>query len=161
MPFVFQQLHVLADLPIQNLGIVLGRPKVSVAEHLGNGLNRDTVAQGDGGCKGVPGNVKSQVLGNAADVCNFLEITIHFLVAEHRQHQVAGHGLGMVGIPLHDLQSGWKDRDMKGAVCFLSFGVDPLLPIDAGDNLRPAELSDVCIGQSGIAAKEENIPDLG
>lgn len=53
---------------------------IGVAEHFGDRLNGHSILQGDGGGKGMPGNVEGHVLVDVADGRNLLEIVVTLLV---------------------------------------------------------------------------------
>lgn len=64
----FQSIHILAYFTVQHLGIDLGGFQVPVAQHLTDRLDRNAIRERYGSGKSMPGQVKGQVLRDAADV---------------------------------------------------------------------------------------------
>jgi hypothetical protein len=64
---------------------MLGGFQIPVTEHFANGFQRDAVAQGNGCSESVPGNMESQVFGNSAAICNFLQVGVHLLITQNWQ----------------------------------------------------------------------------
>jgi len=60
----FQNLHVLADFRVKDLGVVLSGLDVGMSKHLAYGFNGNAILQGDGRGEGVPGDVKTDFLLN-------------------------------------------------------------------------------------------------
>ena len=85
---LFQRLHVLADLSIEDLGVVLGSLQIPMPQHFGDRFDGDAVTQGDGRGERMPGNMKGQALVDPAAVGNLLQVGIHLLVAQDRQNLV-------------------------------------------------------------------------
>jgi hypothetical protein len=83
--FRLQRFHILTNLHVQNLSInhrLLQRP---MPKHLRNRLNRHLITQRHSSSERMPGNVKSQRLGNPAQVSNLLQISIHLLIVSGKQ----------------------------------------------------------------------------
>lgn len=52
-----------------------------MTQHLAHRLNRNTICQRHSCREGVPGAVKGQLFGDAAEVGKFLKVAVHPLVA--------------------------------------------------------------------------------
>lgn len=77
-----QGVHLAQDGLVEHLGVVARHLRVGVSEHLGDALDRDAVGQRVGGEK-VPCAMGRQLLADAADVGQLLQVGVHLLVARH------------------------------------------------------------------------------
>ena len=80
--------HVAVDLTVGNAGIDLCGLDIGVSEHLGDGLNRHSVVEGNGGCKGMPGHMEGYVLVDIAEGRDLFEVIVAFLVGVNGKYQV-------------------------------------------------------------------------
>ena len=85
LTILLQDIHIIADLGVGDSGIELGGLDIGMAEHLRYRSDRHAVFEGNGGGKGVAGQVEGDILVDPADGGQFLEVFIALLVGEHRQ----------------------------------------------------------------------------
>ena len=77
--------HRLFQAAVHDPSIMLRHTCGGMAEHDGHVLQGYIVGERDGGPESVPGNVRGQVFLYAAEIGDFLEVAVHFLVAHDRQ----------------------------------------------------------------------------
>ena len=134
--------------------------RVGVSEHLGDALDRDAVGQRVGG-EEVAGTMGRQLLADAADVGQLLQVGVHLLVARYGQQHVVppAFGIGAVALqnPLGDLQQ----RDVAHVAGLLTRLADPAVALHVGDDVLGCELLDVREGQPREAAEDEEVAGLG
>ena len=89
LKILLQDIHVVAELGAGDSGIELGGLDIGMAEHLRYRSDRHAVFEGNGGGKGVAGQVEGDILVDPADSGHLLEVFIALLVGEHRQELAA------------------------------------------------------------------------
>ena len=77
--------HRLFQAAVHDPSIMLRHTCGGMAEHDGHVLQGYIIGERDGGSESVPGNVRGQVFLYAAEIGDFLEVAVHFLVAHDRQ----------------------------------------------------------------------------
>ena len=77
--------HRLFQAAVHDPSIMLRHTCGGMAEHDGNILKRHIVGKRDRSPESVTGNMRGQILLNAAEIGYFLEVAVHFLVAHDRQ----------------------------------------------------------------------------
>ncbi len=78
-------IHVVADFLVGDTGVDLCCLDICVAEHLAHRFDGYTLAECHSGCEGVARQMEREVLLDAADVGNLLQITVEFLIGDDRQ----------------------------------------------------------------------------
>ena len=85
-----ENLHVLADLRVKDLGVVLSCLDVGMSKHLANSFNGDAILKGDGRGEGVPGDVKADFLLNVSELGQDFQIIIDFLIRVYFEYRFIG-----------------------------------------------------------------------
>lgn len=78
--------------------------QIGMPQHFGDGFDRYAVSKRNSGRESMPGSMKGKKLGNIADIGNFFQVSIHFLITENGQHLVLMNALRMVGITANNGQ---------------------------------------------------------
>ena len=78
--------HRLFQAAVHDPRIMLRHACGGMSEHDGHVLQGYIVGERDGRPESVPGHVRGQVFLYAAEIGDFLEVAVHFLVAHDRQH---------------------------------------------------------------------------
>ena len=147
--------HVAVDLAVGDAGIDLCGLDIGVSEHFGDGLNRHSVVEGNGGCKGMPGHMEGYVLVDIAEGCDLFEVIVAFLVGVNGEYQVTfPERLVLLDEPEWDFQQG----NMHWNFGLGALGDDPKPAIRFPDEVVRGEGLDIDVGESGVAAEEEDVP---
>lgn len=77
--------HRLFQAAVHDPRIMLRHACGGMSEHDGHVLQGYIVGERDGGSESVPGHMRGQVFLYAAEIGDFLEVAVHFLVAHDRQ----------------------------------------------------------------------------
>lgn len=95
-------------------------------------------------------------LVDVADGDNLLDVVIHLLIGEHREHMAV---LALPFVLLDEHQRDVQQGDIHIGLGFLAVGDDPLLAVLLLHNLLVGELLHVDIGKACVAAEDEHVPD--
>lgn len=149
--------HILAHFPIDDLRVELGRPDAFVSEHLGDGFHRDAVTQRHGRREGVAGDVDGKVFSDTAAASDVLQIPVHLLVALDSEDDAGRLDPGVLSISKEQVdrrrQQGYPGQGLR----LLAVNVEPWSLIDAGHDVAVSQFLDVDIGETSVAAKQENV----
>ena len=148
--------HVPGNLLVGDPRVYLGGLDVGMPQHLGYGFDGHSVLQGNCGSKSVPGTVPSDVLVDIADGDDLLDVVVHLLVGEHREHVSV---LAPAIVLLDEHQGNIQQRHVHIRLCFLAVGDNPLLAVLLLHDLLVGELLHVDVGEACVAAEDEHVPD--
>lgn len=129
-----------------------------MAEHLRNRLDGYTIGQRH--CRGerVAGHVECQILVDAAEVGNLLQVGVHLLIRRYGEEQTAlapDRTLVLFNKPQRRIQQSHMYRNIR----FLPFGVYPHVAVGPALKHVGGEILQVDVGQSGVATEEEQVAD--
>ena len=102
-----------------------------------------------------------QLLADAADVGQLLQVGVHLLVARHGQQHVVRHALGIRAVALQNPRGDLQQRDVAHVAGLLARLADPAVALHVGDDVLGCELLDVREGQPREAAEDEEVARLG
>lgn len=88
-----------------------------------------------------------QLLADAADVGQLLQVGVHLLVARHGQQHVVRHALGIRAVALQNPRGDLQQRDVAHVAGLLARLADPAVALHVGDDVLGCELLDVREGQ--------------
>lgn len=102
----------------------------------------------------MPKAVEGDVFIDIADGDDFLDVVVHLLVANHREHKVI---LALTGIFLHYHQRNIEQRYGDRSLCLLPLLDYPQPPVCLLDYLLECKLLDVDVCQPGIAGEDKEV----
>lgn len=136
-----------------------------MAEHDGNILKRHIVGKRDRSPESVTGNMRGQILLNAAEIGYFLEVAVHLLVAHDGQTASFFNAGRMFLVFLQYGQGNGQQRDVADGRRFsAALQLDPSLPYPPVPEIVLYQILIVQAGyigerQAGEAGKDKDIPD--
>lgn len=98
--------------------------------------------------KRMPGGVHGQMFVYFADVGNFFQVAIHYLIAWYREKYAFFGCLFITTVLFDNLHRNIKQGDITHLLCFLARLAYPLIPGIVGDYVVFCELGDICEGKS-------------
>ena len=121
--------HRLFQAAVHDPRIMLRHACGGMSEHDGHVLQGYIVGERDGRPESVPGNVRGQIFLYAAEIGDFLEVAVHFLVAHDRQAASFLYADRMFPVFLQYGQWNGQQRDVADGRRFSAvFQLDPSLP---------------------------------
>ena len=121
--------HRLFQAAVHDPRIMLRHACGGMSEHDGHVLQGYIVGERDGGPESVPGNVRGQIFLYAAEIGDFLEVAVHFLVAHDRQAASFLYADRMFPVFLQYGQWNGQQRDVADGRRFSAvFQLDPSFP---------------------------------
>ena len=121
--------HRLFQAAVHDPRIMLRHACGGMSEHDGHVLQGYIVGERDGGPESVPGHMRGQIFLYAAEIGDFLEVAVHFLVAHDRQAASFLYADRMFPVFLQYGQWNGQQRDVADGRRFSAvFQLDPSLP---------------------------------
>ena len=121
--------HRLFQAAVHDPRIMLRHACGGMSEHDGHVLQGYIVGERDGGPESVPGHMRGQIFLYAAEIGDFLEVAVHFLVAHDRQAASFLYADRMFPVFLQYGQWNGQQRDVADGRRFSAvFQLDPSFP---------------------------------
>ena len=149
--------HVLSDFIGGYPCIDLGGLDIGMTEHLRYRLDRYPFTKCHGGGEGVAGEVERQVLFDATDVGNFLQITVELLIGDYR-HELAVVVATLIFV--EDFQCRRKQRYHYFSVGLLAVGDYPKTTVEHLLDIIDAQVGEVDVCKPGEAGEDEDVTYL-
>ena len=157
--------HRLFQAAVHDPSIMLRHTCGGMAEHDGHVLQGYIVGERDGGPESVPGHMRGQIFLYAAEIGDFLEVAVHFLVAHDRQAASFLYADRMFPVFLQYGQWNGQQRDVADGRRFSAvFQLDPSLPYPPVTEIVlyqvfTTQSGDIGERQTGEAREDKYVPD--
>ena len=157
--------HCFFQAAVHDPCIMLCHTCGGMAEHDGNILKRHIVGKRDRSPESVTGNVRGQILLNAAEIGYFLEVAVHLLVAHDGQTASFLNAGRMFLVFLQYGQWNGQQRDVADGRRFSAvFQPDPSFPYPPVTEIVlyqvfTTQSGDIGERQTGEAREDKYVPD--
>lgn len=101
--------------------------------------------------------MRREVLADAANVGQLLQVDVHLLVARHGQQHVVRQAFGIGAVAFEDLLGDLQQRDVAHVARLSARLADPAVALHVGDDVLGCELLDVRECQPREAAEDEDV----
>ena len=152
-------LHIPHNGRIENAGIMAGHLRIGVPEHFSDIFDSRTAGKGQR-CKSVAGSVSREMFFDSADVGQFLEVTVHLLVATNGQQHVVRLTIRIIMIASQYFLCGIQQRDIAHISGFLTCFANPLHPVNIRRNMLCPQLFYIRKCQPRQTTECEDVPNL-
>lgn len=157
--------HRLFQAAVHDPRIMLRHACGGMSEHDGHVLQGYIVGERDGGPESVPGHMRGQIFLYAAEIGDFLEVAVHFLVAHDRQAASFLYADRMFPVFLQYGQWNGQQRDVADGRRFSAvFQLDPSFPYPPVTEIVlyqvfTTQSGDIGERQTGEAREDKYVPD--
>ena len=152
--------HITQDGGIQYFGIVLGHTDIGVPQNFCHILHAHLIRQKYHGSRSMAGDVGRQPFLYSANIGYFLQVSIHLLVAQHRQEYIFCYAIRLVGILVYQFAGRGYDGDVTHLFCLLAGFPNPQIALVIPYKMLLAKLLDIRKSHAGEAAESKDIPYL-
>ena len=108
----------------------------------------------------MPCSMRREILADAADIGQFLQIGVHLLVAAYGKQYAVRLTVGVVPVAVDNLLRLIEQRNVAHVLGFLPRLSDPYLAVDVRHKMLRLELLHVRKGQSRQTTETEDVADL-
>ena len=108
---------------------MLRHSRCRMPQHLSYIRKRNIVGQRNNGSERVPGGVRGEVFLYTTYIGYFLQITVHLLVAKHREHNPLVNAIRVVFVFFQNLSRNTQKWDIAKIVCLFARLYNLQIPI--------------------------------